>query len=210
VPGPEAWLSRAGSQCVRCWERWLSPVRRRVAAHVRSMRCETAVAILAPEGLAQPYVTHLRVEFTPHLFFFFFLFLFLRAHVRSMRGETAGGIRAPGGLAHPYVTHLRVKFTPHLFFFFLWLSYFFLLFFSRIFLIFLLFLFSFFCVCACVCVSRVYVRAYLAIPCVSADDNVKHKKSNIRYDNKLNQIKQMLGSTWIHSAPSLRWQVCSA
>jgi len=38
VPDPETWLSRAGSQCVRCWERWLSPVRRRVAAHVRSIR----------------------------------------------------------------------------------------------------------------------------------------------------------------------------
>ena len=24
VPGPEAWLSRAGSQCLRFWERWLS------------------------------------------------------------------------------------------------------------------------------------------------------------------------------------------
>jgi len=49
----------------------------------------------------------------------------------------------------------------------------------------------FFCVCACVCVSRVYVRAYLAIPCVSADDNVEHTKSNIRYDNKINKMKQM-------------------
>ena len=37
MPGPEDWLSRAGSQCVRCWERLLSPVRRRVAAHVRSV-----------------------------------------------------------------------------------------------------------------------------------------------------------------------------
>jgi len=36
-----------------------------------------------------------------------------------------------------------------------------------------------------------YVRAYLAIPCVSADDNVKHTKSNIRYDNKINKMKQM-------------------
>ena len=35
--GPEAWLSRAGSQCQRHWERWLSPARRRVAAHVRSV-----------------------------------------------------------------------------------------------------------------------------------------------------------------------------
>jgi len=42
------------------------------------------------------------------------------------------------------------------------------------------------CVCACVCVSHMYVRAYLAIPCVSADDNVNHTKSNIRYDNKIN------------------------
>jgi len=47
------------------------------------------------------------------------------------------------------------------------------------------------CVCVCVCVSRMYVRAYLAIPCVSADDNVKHTKSNIRYDNKINKMKQM-------------------
>ena len=38
--------------------------------------------------------------------------------------------------------------------------------------------------CACVRVSRMYVRAYLAVPCVSANDNVKHTKSNIRYDNK--------------------------
>ena len=39
----------------------------------------------------------------------------------------------------------------------------------------------------CVCISRMYVRAYLAIPCVSANDNVKHTKSNIRYDNKINK-----------------------
>ena len=39
----------------------------------------------------------------------------------------------------------------------------------------------FFCVRACACVSRMYVRAYLAIPCVSANDNGKHTKSNIRY-----------------------------
>jgi len=36
-----------------------------------------------------------------------------------------------------------------------------------------------------VCVSRMYVRAYLAIQCVLADDNVKYTKSNIRYDNKI-------------------------
>jgi len=41
------------------------------------------------------------------------------------------------------------------------------------------------------CVSRMYVRAYLAIPCVSADDNVKHTKSNIRYDNKQNYEKNV-------------------
>ena len=41
------------------------------------------------------------------------------------------------------------------------------------------------------CVSRMYVRAYLAIPCVSADDNVKHTKSNIRYDNKIDKMKYM-------------------
>ena len=35
--GSEAWLSRAGSQCLRHWERWLSPARYRVAAHVQSV-----------------------------------------------------------------------------------------------------------------------------------------------------------------------------
>jgi len=44
-------------------------------------------------------------------------------------------------------------------------------------------------VCACAFVS--HVLAYLAIPCVSANDNVKHTKSNIRYDNKINKMKQM-------------------
>jgi len=46
--------------------------------------------------------------------------------------------------------------------------------------------------CVCVCVYlRMYVRAYLAIPCVSANDNVKHMKSNIRYvfDKKINTMK---------------------
>ena len=47
------------------------------------------------------------------------------------------------------------------------------------------------CVRACVCVSRMYVLAYLTIPCVLADDNVKHTQSNIRYDNKINKTKQM-------------------
>ena len=32
-----------------------------------------------------------------------------------------------------------------------------------------------------------YVRAYLAIPWVSANDNVKNTKSNIRYDNTINK-----------------------
>jgi len=53
------------------------------------------------------------------------------------------------------------------------------------FLCFLLFSYFFFflvCVCVCVCVYLcMYVRAYSAIPCVSANDNVKHVKSNIRY-----------------------------
>ena len=44
---------------------------------------------------------------------------------------------------------------------------------------------------ACVCVSHMYVRAYLAIPCASADDNVKYTKSNSRLDNKINQINKM-------------------
>jgi len=38
VPGPEDCVSRARSQCLRHWERWLSPARRRVAAHVWSVR----------------------------------------------------------------------------------------------------------------------------------------------------------------------------
>ena len=42
------------------------------------------------------------------------------------------------------------------------------------------------CVYFCMC-----VRAYLAILCVSANDNVKHRKSNIKYDNKINKMKQM-------------------
>ena len=32
-----------------------------------------------------------------------------------------------------------------------------------------------------------YVREYLAIPCLSANDDVKHTKSNIRYDNKISK-----------------------
>jgi len=44
----------------------------------------------------------------------------------------------------------------------------------------------FLCVRVCVYLCM-YVRAYLAIPCVSANDKVKHTKSNIRYDNKINK-----------------------
>jgi len=54
----------------------------------------------------------------------------------------------------------------------------------------LFFCFFFVCVHLCVCL-RMYVRAYLALPCVSANDNVKHTKSNIRYDNRINKMKQM-------------------
>ena len=52
------------------------------------------------------------------------------------------------------------------------------------------FLLFFLGVCACVYL-RMYVRAYLAIPCVSANDNVKHIKSNIRYVfyKKINKMK---------------------
>jgi len=35
------------------------------------------------------------------------------------------------------------------------------------------------------------MRAYLATLCVSANDNVKHTKSNIRYDNKIDKMKQV-------------------
>jgi len=42
--------------------------------------------------------------------------------------------------------------------------------------------------CVRVCVYLcMYVRAYLAIPCVSVNDNVKHTKSNISYYNKINK-----------------------
>ena len=46
--------------------------------------------------------------------------------------------------------------------------------------------FSFLCVRVCV-YHCMYVRAYLAIPCVSANNNVKHTKPNIRYDNNINK-----------------------
>jgi len=54
-----------------------------------------------------------------------------------------------------------------------------------------------------VCVDvylRVYVRAYMAIPCVSANDNAKHIKSNIRYvfSKKINKIKINVKCTRIH------------
>jgi len=43
-----------------------------------------------------------------------------------------------------------------------------------------------------------YVRAYLAIPCVSAKDNVKYTKSNIRYDNKINKNETNVKYIRIH------------
>jgi len=46
--------------------------------------------------------------------------------------------------------------------------------------------FGFLCVRVCVYLCM-YVRANLAIPCVSANDNIKHTKSNIRYDIKINK-----------------------
>ena len=77
-------------------------------------------------------------------------------------------------------------------FFLLFLSFLFLSFFPDplsffyllSFLLFLLFFLLFWCVRVCV-YPRMYVRAYLTISCVSANDNVKHTKSNIRYDNKI-------------------------
>jgi len=42
------------------------------------------------------------------------------------------------------------------------------------------------------------VRAYLAIPRVSADDNIKHTKSNIRYDNKINKNETNVKYIRIH------------
>jgi len=48
--------------------------------------------------------------------------------------------------------------------------------------------FCFLCVCVRVCAYLcMYVRAYLAVPCVSANNNIKHTKLNIRYDNKVNK-----------------------
>jgi len=65
------------------------------------------------------------------------------------------------------------------------------LFFWSSFLLFLLF-FAFVCVCVCVYPVCMCVRHDdLAIPCVSANDNVKHTKSNLRYDNKINKMKQI-------------------
>ena len=40
--------------------------------------------------------------------------------------------------------------------------------------------------------------AYLAIPCVSANDNVKHIKSNIRYDNEMNKNETNVKYIRIH------------
>jgi len=63
-PGPEAWLSRAGSQCLRCWERWLSPARRRVTAHVRSVRHARVLGrVVLRSALALPF--HIALVFLP-------------------------------------------------------------------------------------------------------------------------------------------------
>ena len=59
---------------------------------------------------------------------------------------------------------------------------------------FLLFLLFFVCVHVRVCVYlRMYVRAYLAIPCVSANDSVRHTKPKFTkvFDKKINNMKQM-------------------
>jgi len=74
-----------------------------------------------------------------------------------------------------------------------------------------LFFFFFLCflfLCVRVCVHLcMYVRVYLAIPCVSANDNVKHTKSNFRYDNKINKWNKCEiyknSCIWVH-----RMDVC--
>ena len=67
----------------------------------------------------------------------------------------------------------------------------------------------FLCVCACVCVSRMYVSAYLAIPCVSANDDVKHTKSNISYDNTINKNETNVKYTRIHVYEYKDWMFAS-
>ena len=53
-----------------------------------------------------------------------------------------------------------------------------------------LFFLSFLFLCVRVRVYlRMYVCAYLAIPCVSANDNVKHTNSNLKYDKKIKRKK---------------------
>jgi len=69
------------------------------------------------------------------------------------------------------------------------MSSFFLLFFLVFFFFFFFFCFFFLCVRVCVYL-RMYMRAYLSILCVSVNDNVKHTKSNIRYDNKINKCNK--------------------
>ena len=62
--------------------------------------------------------------------------------------------------------------------------------FTSSFLVFVSFFVCFLFLCVLVCVYLcMYVHAYLAIPCVSANDNVKHIKSNIRYDNKITRCE---------------------
>ena len=54
-----------------------------------------------------------------------------------------------------------------------------------------------------------YVRAYLAIPCVSANDNVKHKNINIRYDNKINKNEIHVKYVRIHVYEHTEWMFAS-
>ena len=67
---------------------------------------------------------------------------------------------------------------------------------------FLFFCFLFLCVLVCVYLCHmIYVRAYLAIPCVSTNNNVKHTKSNIRYDKKMKWNKSQIyknSCIWVH------------
>jgi len=67
-----------------------------------------------------------------------------------------------------------------------WWCFPFFLFFPCYFAFFLLFLFYF-----SMCLCHMYVRAYLANSCVTANDNVKHIESNIRYVfyKKIKQIE---------------------
>jgi len=53
------------------------------------------------------------------------------------------------------------------------------------------------------------VRAYLAIPWVSANDNVKHTKSSNRYDNKINKNETNVKYIRIHVYEYTEWMFAS-